>query len=53
VIHLARADHLDVLGHFAGSGANQYDWMPSGSGYDERQFQLLWTDVADFLTGAH
>lgn len=50
VLHLAKGDHLDVLGHFAGPAPDQYDWMPSGSAYDDGRYQRLWTDVADFLT---
>jgi triacylglycerol lipase len=52
VIHVANADHLDVMGQYgdrerAGIHA---DWLPSGSGFDGSQFAALWRDVAAFVT---
>ena len=45
-----RADHLDVVGHFGysteGSGA---DWLPSGSGFAQGDFDKLWRRVATYL----
>jgi hypothetical protein len=51
VIHAAVADHLDVLGHFrdAAHDPPHVDWLVSGSGYDRRRFEALWTDVVKFL----
>ena len=52
VIHVANADHLDVMGQYgdrerAGIHA---DWLPSASGFDGPQFATLWRDVAAFVT---
>ena len=53
VVHAAVADHLDVLGHFRDSASDppHVDWLVSGSAYDRRRFEALWTDVASFLVG--
>ncbi len=53
VVHAAVADHLDVLGHFrdAAHDPPHVDWLVSGSGFDRRRFEALWTDVARFLVG--
>ena len=52
VVHVADADHLDVMGQYgdrtrAGIHA---DWLPSGSGFDGAKFTRLWSDVAAFVT---
>ena len=54
IVHAASADHLDVLGHFRASepGAPHVDWLATGSGFDRRQFDALWRDVARFVAGA-
>jgi triacylglycerol lipase len=51
VIHAAVADHLDVLGHFrdAEHDPPHVDWLVSGSDFDRRRFEALWSDVAQFL----
>ena len=51
VIHVAVADHLDVLGHFrdAEHDPPHVDWLVSGSDFDRRRFEALWADVACFL----
>ncbi|HEU5076895.1 MAG TPA: hypothetical protein VFU02_22045 [Polyangiaceae bacterium] len=45
-----QADHLDVVGHFGyaeeGTGA---DWLPSGSGFGQGDFEKLWRSVASYL----
>ena len=45
-----RADHLDVVGHFGymkeGTGS---DWLPSGSGFGQREFENVWRSVATYL----
>ncbi|HTL31905.1 MAG TPA: hypothetical protein VL326_02205 [Kofleriaceae bacterium] len=50
-LYQARADHLDVLGHFADGDAKppHVDWLNSGSGFDRPQFEALWTSVARFI----
>lgn len=54
VVHAARADHLDVVGHFGvtAEGVHAGDWLPSDSGFDAQQFQRLWADVAAFILPA-
>lgn len=52
VVHVANADHLDVMGQYGdllGPGIHA-DWLPSGSGFDAHHFAQLWRDVATFLT---
>jgi hypothetical protein len=52
VVHVADADHLDVMGQYGdmtGPGIHA-DWLPSGSGFDAGQFSQLWQDVAAFVT---
>jgi triacylglycerol lipase len=51
VIHAANADHLDVIGHFAGEALDppHRDWFASGSSFRRSDFDALWNDVADFL----
>ena len=52
VIHAARADHLDVVGHYGSQrpGSETSDWLPSRSGFDDLAFESLWSDVARFIT---
>jgi hypothetical protein len=41
-----------MLGHSdAAHDPPHVDWLVSGSGYDRRRFEALWTDVAKFLVG--
>lgn len=51
VLYEARADHLDVLGHFEDPDAKttHVDWLNSGSGFDRPHFDALWTQVAKFV----
>lgn len=56
ILHCARGDHLDVLGHFRDtadgderSGPVHVDWLATGSGFDRAQFAKLWGAVARFL----
>ncbi len=53
VIHATTGDHLDVLGHFrdAAHEPPHVDWLVSGSGFDRRRFDALWSDVVRFLVG--
>jgi triacylglycerol lipase len=52
VIHVARADHHDVIGYF---GDRQHDpphvdWVATGCGFRRPDFERLWTDVARFMS---
>jgi hypothetical protein len=51
VVHVAVADHLDVLGHFrdAAHDPPHIDWLVSGSDFDRQRFERLWADVTRFL----
>lgn len=52
VIHVTRADHLDVMGQYGDTIApgTHADWLPSCSGFDTASFTALWNDVAAFIT---
>jgi triacylglycerol lipase len=62
VLHVARADHLDVVGQYGargteegGEGTNDAwggDWIPSASGFDAAAFEAVWFDVAEFIANA-
>ncbi len=51
VIHAARADHLDVCGHFNDPKHDppHIDWFRSGSEFRRKEFEALWSDVAAFI----
>ena len=51
VIHAAGADHLDVIGHFAGETLEppHRDWFASGSGFVRSDFDALWSAVAEYV----
>lgn len=50
VVHVARADHHDVIGNFDAPRHHppHYDWLASGTGFDRIHFDALWNDVADY-----
>jgi triacylglycerol lipase len=52
VIHAARADHLDVVGHYGSQDPTNptTDWLPTRSGFDDAAFEALWGSVARFIT---
>ena len=54
VIHAARADHLDVIGHYHDPAAvpPHFDWLSSGSRFNRTRFFGLWSDVARFVATA-
>jgi triacylglycerol lipase len=62
VLHVARGDHLDVVGQYGARGSetagegedNSWggDWIPSASGFDSAAFAALWGDVAAFIASA-
>jgi hypothetical protein len=51
IIHAARADHLDVIGHFRDPSHRppHFDWLTTGSGFTREHFEGVWTDVMDFV----
>ncbi len=44
-------DHLDVVGHFPGSG-NHNDWLASGAGFDIHRFETLMDRIVEGLIEA-
>lgn len=54
IVHAARADHLDSIGHFDAPKHEppHYDWMASGSRFNRASFDALWTDVADYIAAS-
>jgi pimeloyl-ACP methyl ester carboxylesterase len=52
VLWAGTADHLDVLGHFHGDRDESHtDWMVSGAGFDESDFDDVMDAIADFQLG--
>ncbi len=51
IVHITRADHLDVCGHFRDPKHDppHVDWFISGSDFRRPQFDVLWKDVTKFL----
>lgn len=51
VISAVRADHLDVIGHFADPAARppHVDWLSTGSRFNRERFAGVWNGVLDFL----
>ena len=51
LLHVARADHLDVVGHFTLAGGSSGDWLPSGAGFTPEAFDATWEAVAAAIAG--
>ncbi|PRQ05444.1 hypothetical protein ENSA5_02650 [Enhygromyxa salina] len=51
VIHVARADHHDVIGYFDDRSHDppHIDWVATGCGFRRPDFERLWADVAGFI----
>ncbi len=51
IVHVARADHFDVIGHFndARHDPPHFDWLASDCRFDRGSFERLWRDVAGFV----
>lgn len=51
LVHEARGDHLDVLGHFDAPDHQppHTDWLATGSAFDRPQFEALWSHVAAYV----
>jgi len=52
VLHVARADHLDVVGHYTLAGGKAGDWLPSGAGFTREAFTAAWEAVAAAISSA-
>jgi hypothetical protein len=50
LLHVARADHLDVVGHYTLS-ERAGDWLPSGAGFTPEAFEATWETVAAAIAG--
>ncbi|RKH67807.1 esterase/lipase family protein [Corallococcus llansteffanensis] len=50
MVHVAKADHLDVLGHFD-EPEKYISWLKSGSRFQEKDFHAVWERVLDFTVG--
>jgi hypothetical protein len=46
VLHVARADHPDVVGHYTLAGGHSGNWLPSGAGFTPEAFEATWDAVA-------
>lgn len=51
IVHGARGDHLDVIGHFGDPShvPPHFDWLTTGSGFDRSRFEALWRAVVSYL----
>jgi len=50
LLHVALADHLDVVGHYTLS-QRAGDWLPSGAGFTPEGFAAVWEAVAKAIAG--
>lgn len=46
LLHVACADHLDLVGHYTLAGGRTADWLPSGAGFTPEAFEATWDTVA-------
>ena len=46
LLHIARADHLDVVGHYTLASGHTGNWLPSGAGFTPEAFEATWAAVA-------
>jgi hypothetical protein len=46
LLHVVRADHLDVVGHYTLAGGSSGNWLPSGAGFTREAFDATWEAVA-------
>jgi hypothetical protein len=50
LLHVATADHLDVVGHYT-RAERAGDWLPSGAGFTPEGFEATWDAVAGAIAG--
>jgi hypothetical protein len=46
LLHVARADHLDVVGHYTLASGRTGDWLPSGADFTPEGFEATWDAIA-------
>jgi len=46
LLHVARADHLDLVGHYTLASGGTANWLPSGAGFTPEGFDAVWDAVA-------
>jgi hypothetical protein len=46
LLHVARADHLDLVGHYTLASGGTANWLPSGAGFTPEGFDAVWVAVA-------
>ena len=51
VLYVARADHLDIVGHYTLAGGRTADWLPSGAGFTPDAFEATWEAVTAAIAG--
>jgi hypothetical protein len=51
LLHVAKSDHIDVLGHYE-EPPDHVSWLKSGSRFRSPQFEAAWRHVFDFLVRA-
>lgn len=51
LLHVARADHLDIVGHYTLAGGRTADWLPCGAGFTTAEFEAAWDAVAAAIAG--
>lgn len=54
LVACASADHLDAIGHFDDPThvPPHFDWLTTGTGFQRREFEEVWTAVARFIAGS-
>lgn len=54
IIHISRADHLDVMGYYGDpkAGPAHVDWLVTRSGFDRARFRAVWGAVARYIADA-
>jgi hypothetical protein len=54
VLQAVQADHLDVIGHFDDPSAvpPHFDWLTTGSRFNQLRFEALWEKVIDQIAAA-
>ena len=52
ILHVTRADHLDLVGHYTLAGGGTANWLPSGAGFTPEAFDATWDAVAEAIARA-